>query len=274
MKRLDGDRLERELSRFAETGVDDVAVRRVRGQLLAWAEAETTRRWEKRAQVYAWWPRVAAVALVVMAAGLGLDGWRRWHVTPDEVESSVASLEADAARWRSVVDEAVEKIDLSDGTLRLRVNKKPGGKRVIVRVPDGEIEDLGTVFHVVVRDGRTARVGVDEGSVTIRLHGMAPIVIGAGQTWERGEERVVFSRSPSARARAVTPEPAIEDVSVPAPPPQADREDAAYLAVIRAARAGDVARAKALAADYLREFPNGFRREEVRRVHAYKSLPR
>jgi TolA-binding protein len=58
-------------------------------------------------------------------------------------------------------------------------NKLP----LLVRLPDGELEDIGTTFSVTVEEGRTARVAVEEGRVVLRLHGRAPVVIAAGESW-------------------------------------------------------------------------------------------
>ncbi len=203
--------------------------------------------------------------------------------------SSLASLEGDAAQWRSVVEDAVENIDLSDGTLRLHVKRQPGGRRVVVRVPDGEIEDLGTIFHVVVRDGHTALVGVDEGSVTIRLRGLKTITLGDGQTWERDAPSAVVARVSTQRpamadtereprAPAVAREevqPPAKAIAAPMPntPPAAagEREDALYLSFVRAWREGRMDAARELGGVYLTEFPDGFRHAEVRCVVAATS---
>jgi TolA-binding protein len=172
---------------------------------------------------------------------------------------------------------------LSEGTLRRDVQRKPGGRRVVVRVPDGEIEDLGTIFHVVVNRGRTERVGVDEGRVTIRLTDKTPITISSGQAWERANEEesalpVVVSgpTATTSTPSAMSPRPSPSDTtrrpraSAPSqmepPTPNTDQEDAAYLHAIQLLREGRDVEASAAANDYLRRFPDGFRREEMGRI--------
>src|SRR5262249_23323843 len=154
-------------------------------RLRQWTQAESERRQGARAGARRWlYPALVLASITAIAAFAVMRLLPRDDLVAltsadraSDQASSVAAVEADTAIWRAVVEEAVENIDLSDGTLRLHVKRPPGGRRVIVRVPDGEIEDLGTIFHVVVREGRTASVGVDEGRVTIRIHGLAPLTI-------------------------------------------------------------------------------------------------
>jgi len=215
----------------------------------------------------------AGVAAAVALLALSPSGTRLRAL--DDAASPPATI-VDAtgeqgARWTRTTDERVETIDLRDGALHLRVARSPGGKRVLVRVPDGEIEDLGTVFSVVVRDGATQRVDVQEGEVSVRLRGLAPIAVSHGHTWERvapppppATTAESTAPPPATPARAVASHPATAQAARPAPPgdPTGD-EDRAYLAIVDLARAGRRAEARAAAADYLRRFPDGFRREEV-----------
>ena len=261
-----------ELQTLRETRVDAVAVRRVRDRLVHWAERESPRPRRERFGIRF---AVGAVVLVAFVAiGAILFAMRRLssHAelavrSTEPPASSLSSVVADNASWRSAIGDSVESIILDDGTLRLHVKRKPGSRRVIVRVPDGEIDDLGTVFEVVVREGRTVAVRVDDGQVTLRLASMSPLTLEAGESWERAERA-----APLRSSRVIDEHPrmkASQAATPPAPPlpptrPVAD-EDAAYLAFIRAQRAGDTAAAKTNAASYLQSFPNGFRRDEVRR---------
>lgn len=241
--------------------VDEVALRRGRERLLTWASTE-----KRSARPLAW-----AVAVAALVAGLvGVALWRRGA----PLESSVASVVADNAQWRTVSDDLVEHVDLSDGRLRLNVQRKPNSRRVIVRVPDGEIEDMGTVFDVLVRDGHTVKVGVDEGSVSMRLSGMMPVTIRAGEVWQREEPVKAAPVEPVApeplkpvESPRVIQEPRpLKPTAVTEPVQDNVREDAAYLEIVRALREGRTDEGIALARQYLVDFPQGFRRSEIERV--------
>lgn len=280
--------LARALREVEVPDVDDIALRRLRQRVLQRSDAELAGRSIPPAQPVR--PRRApfimasialAAALVALLSGI------RWRADVRPSPALVATTTVDATgdsetRWTKRTEGETERVDLSDGTLRLRVSKTPNGRKVVVRVPDGEIEDLGTIFYVVVRGGMTQRVGVDEGRVTIRLTNAAPITIASGQTWERAEPSasvpiapamvLLPSASPtppvpSAAAQPRQPETPPKEVSSGlAVPAHGDAEDAAYLRVIRLVREGRENEARAAAREYLRHFPDGFRREEMGRI--------
>jgi len=189
----------------------------------------------------------------------------------------------EGARWTRSSNSGVERIALSEGELRLRIHGKPGGRRVLVSLPDGEIEDDGTIFLVAVTGGHAERVSVEEGRVTIRLANASPIILSSGQSWERSVEPHAASSAPvgpqspgasaSSGASALPRDPARaalpsrKATSPPATPPaEAAEEDAAYLHVIQLVREGRETEARPAAMEYLRRFPDGFRREEMGRV--------
>lgn len=262
--------------------VDDAAVRRLRQTVLGAADAEMSGRsappTRSRAQRG---ERAAIVFSLVAAAVVGLAVWKQHRPSEPALVSTTTTVETvdeGGARWTQSTSAGVDWIDLTDGTLRLRVQHTPGSHRVHVRVPDGEIEDIGTTFHVVVRRGRTERVGVDEGRVTIRLANMAPITISSGATWERPEEPVAAPATvPVVSAPSSTPTPSVPTTKKTHAAPSARlvepvdaspsaSEDAVYLETISLLRAGRSVEARATAQDYLRRFPDGFRREEMLRV--------
>jgi TolA-binding protein len=75
---------------------------------------------------------------------------------------------------------------LERGSLFIRVeNGASQAAPLRVVLPDGELEDIGTVFTVRVEAGRTARVSVREGSVLLRIRGEPARVVRAGETWLR-----------------------------------------------------------------------------------------
>lgn len=283
--------LSRALGELGAPKVDDIALRRLRQRVLQRADAELAGRSiapVRRRRALVTIARIAPVAPITLAmAVVMLLFWSRWR---SEVVSSpppvVATTTVDAtaagdARWTKRTEGETERVDLSDGTLRLRVRKAPNGRKVVVHVPDGEIEDLGTTFQVVVRDGATQRVAVEEGRVTIRLTNAAPVTIASGDTWERaapsapmpvapaGVRSSTSSAPPLPPASAAHERPAAAPVGVSsafAIPAHGDEEDAAYLRAVRLVREGRGSEARAAARDYLRRFPDGFRREEMGRI--------
>ncbi|MEO8903113.1 MAG: FecR domain-containing protein [Polyangiaceae bacterium] len=197
------------------------------------------------------------------------------------------------ADWTEHLDHELDRIDFAGGSASFKVRPHPG-RRVIISLPDGELEDLGTIFSVLVRDRTTKHVAVSEGRVSLRLRGKAETVVSAGSSWDaEGEtppapalEAAPAVASPSA-ARPVpsgaspsnTRPTAVTTPASPAPTPPAassagvapgkpdaqavQAEDSAYLQVVALLRAGKQDEARAEAKQYLLHFPNGFRRVEV-----------
>ncbi len=170
--------------------------------------------------------------------------------------------------------------------------------RVLVRVPDGQILDRGTRFRVVVQRERTQQIEVSEGAVLFQRFGLPDVQVESGSTWRVQEEPAAADAAPlqtaGGSASAIgAPEPVMEApgralrVVGPAPRPEAKSvgehvghlpdptgdavsgaEDAAYLQWISLLRSGRRAAARAAGLDYLRRFPNAFRRAEVQAVVA------
>jgi len=108
--------------------------------------------------------------------------------------SPAVVVQAGAATvWTKSSDGARDRIVLERGDLWIRVDHSRQKAGLVVALPDGELEDAGTTFTVSVADGQTARIGVQEGSVILRLAGRPAVTIGGGQTWRA---------TPSARAAA------------------------------------------------------------------------
>lgn len=85
-----------------------------------------------------------------------------------------------AATWSRRVDSQSERVFLRDGTLRIRREHDAAAPRLLVILPDGELEDIGTTFTVSTSGGRTTHVSVEEGRVVLRLHGKTPVTLGRG----------------------------------------------------------------------------------------------
>ena len=93
-----------------------------------------------------------------------------------------------------------ENVVLERGALWIHVDHSSGEGRLLVVLPDGELEDIGTTFTVSADDGHTTRVAVQEGHVVLRLRGQAAIALGPGDTW-MPDPRPVASASRERRAR-------------------------------------------------------------------------
>jgi len=232
------------------------------------------------------------IALVTAALGAIAIGWGVAGRTPAPSPSlDPIHIDAASARWSRLDAGTTTVVKLDEGDARIALDHRGGPRRLIVIVPDGEIEDVGTTFLVRVRAGRTTEIVVDEGAVVFR-RGLEPAVaLHAGQRWLADEQ--ITARSPAPPAP-----PAPAPSPPPVPPKRAtgtgkpgayalgavmaklDRgenvaaaatlreilarnpraEDAAYLLVIALQRAGDAGGARAAARDYLQRFPDGFRR--------------
>jgi len=272
---------------------DELHVRRERNRLLAAFDRELVR--DRRAP-RRWWIAAAGVAIV---AGT-LAAWRvsigSVPSAPPDPSPPLASaiIEAnDAALYSRQVEGRRERIVLQRGELRIRITHPPGheGGALVVSLPDGELEDVGTTFTVAAAEDRTTHVAVDEGSIVLRLRDRPPIVLRAGETW-RAELRPPPSSTPTpAPSPSAVPSPPAADASkdfrdamaalaagdhrgaaarfarfLDTHPRDPRAEDAAYLRVVALHRAGAVDETKAAARFYLERYPSGFRRAEVEQL--------
>jgi hypothetical protein len=188
------------------------------------------------------------------------------------------------------VDASTDRIDLTDGIASFRVNPHQG-RRVVVRLPDGEVEDVGTVFEVNVHEHETRSIAVHEGRVVVRLHAVPEFTLSAGQAWRRPDSAANASpgdaaggatppgtlpvHRPSAkRARAAASAPVATPPSKPENHALSDgsqtsrskAEDRAYLTIVTLLNQQSYDAAQSAAKEYLLQFPNGFRRFEVLNV--------
>jgi hypothetical protein len=209
---------------------------------------------------------------------------------------NVEVLTAVNARWRREASAHDVRIVLDDGELRLKIERHRSTDRVTIVLPDGEIDDLGTVLSVVAAGDHAQEVQVEQGSVVLRLHGEVPRTLAAGQSWHRTPPQEArndaapalpassAAHDPTARpvqhrshagangmAHGGTKAPETGGVGLDALPSpaqaQAEKaEDEAYLRVVALLSAGRADEARKAAKDYLLRFPNGFRRVEVLNV--------
>lgn len=87
------------------------------------------------------------------------------------------------ARFSTEDREGLRVVKIDDGSFAFDVRRHEDGRRLLVVVPDGEIEDIGTRFTVVVHHGVTTEIGVSEGEVEFRRKGAAAVRLIAGMTY-------------------------------------------------------------------------------------------
>jgi hypothetical protein len=156
-----------------------------------------------------------------------------------------------------------EEIALQQGLLWIHVDHSSGAGQLVVLLPDGELEDLGTTFTVSADGGRTTRVAVEEGRVSLRLRGQSTIDIGPGDVWLPTEKP-----APTPPTRELQAEEAARDSDRPAPRPisRAHRTHPSvvpatpdplveFRAAMEALRVGDNRRAAAGFTSFLVEHP-------------------
>lgn len=278
-----------------EPHTDELHVRRERTRLLAAFDGRLTPPPTRRAR--AWWGAAAALALVGGLSAFYL--LTKPPAPPLALHPATVEVRADTnARWSRSTEAQREVVALESGALFIRV--EPGSaRRLLVKLPDGELEDIGTVFSVSAAAGHTTRVTVQEGSVVLRLDGRAPIALGAGEAWvpppvvaapslpapaatatfraaPRSSPKIAPSAEPpsdaAAEFRAAMAAFNQGDTARAAElftaflgqfPRDSRAEDAAYLRTLAHQRRGDVAATERAAREYLARYPRGFRRAEV-----------
>jgi len=285
---------------------DELAGRRRRKQLLRDADRQvvTERATPNRARSFA---ALAIAAVLLLFVGRMVIARRPPVPSPPVAVNQAefaAIVAAEGTRYTRTRDGLVERIDLAEGELAIAVRHVDGGEHVLVKLPDGELEDLGTRFVVVVQGGQTKQVVVQEGLVVLRLRGREPVHLAAGGSWVRDVVAVAPSAPASACApiavasapapRVLKPAPSAEVADVvgaehkaamaayrsgdhraaaaklaafvQAHPSDPRSEDASYVRIIALQRAGDAAAARVAAKEYLARYPKGFRRPEVEAI--------
>jgi ferric-dicitrate binding protein FerR (iron transport regulator) len=170
------------ISRLPELVRDPLTTRRARQRLIA-ALNETVLDAPRPRSI-----RRATLALgfaAIAAVGIGLALSRPW-ARSESVEPFASAIEVRpeaGARWSEHTERELDRIDLEQGFASFTV-RPHDGRRIIVRLPDGELEDVGTVFEVRVAGQRTVHISVSQGRVAIRLRGLTEFSLGAGDTWQ------------------------------------------------------------------------------------------
>jgi hypothetical protein len=191
---------------------DELHTLRERTRLVAAFDATLTRAKDHATDRSRGWRRALwpAAAIAVVAAALVFG---RSRLAPSIGASPGLVVDAGAAAvWSKRSDGNGDRVFLTDGELRIHVDHSRHHTKLVVALPDGELEDTGTTFTVSVANGRTARVAVQEGSVVVRIRGASPVAVGAGAVWMPGPPRQ------AAPAPPVSP----GDVTAPVVSPAAD----------------------------------------------------
>jgi ferric-dicitrate binding protein FerR (iron transport regulator) len=269
--------LARQIKELPLPAPDLLSLRRTRQALLgAWnaqllAEAEPQSR-----RPSAWIAAACAVAAVALVVGYPLA--RQSSRSSERSAPFFAVVAKPGTRWSAREMPNLTRVTLQDGVASFTVQRPPA-QRLFVELPDGEIEDLGTIFQVEVHDQRTAQISVSQGRVLVRLQALPAFELKAGQSWQAAPDSP--SAVPSAAPLAIEPArakpsriapaakgPVAQTAAKPAPlPPLSNTaEDEAYLQLIDLLRNGHQLEARAKASQYLKQFPNGFRRLEVAHI--------
>jgi hypothetical protein len=228
---------------------DQLHVRRERTRLLAAFDERLapTRTPNKRR----WLGLAAAVVTLSVVAGLAFVVWPA-RQAPAPVSfvapaSDPVTVRADSsAQWSRRAENHIDRIFLHRGALSIHVEQAQPPRRLLVMLPDGELEDIGTTFSVSADSGQTTRVTVQAGSVVLRLRGKPAIVLGAGDAWAPPPPQPVAVPSsstpaPSAPVPAAKPSPAARGLNSPLPSVDAEPSDPAvdFRAATAAFNGGD-----------------------------------
>lgn len=212
------DRLAEALRDLDPSRRDELQVRRERTRLLESFDRFVVGAPQPAASKRWVWPSLAAALLVTVAVVFWWSPGR---------EAPVAHIDAHAgASWSRQLSDGREVVHLAQGELRIEVAKVAKKRPLLVALPDGELEDIGTTFAVAVDAGHTTRVSVEDGIVLLRLQGSAPLTLVAGQTWTRAPEpaqaSVAAPTAPPSSSGAATG----EHTTRPAPSPAEEPADA------------------------------------------------
>ena len=258
-----GSKLRGEISSERELGLR-AALRRNKEQLFESLEAPKAPARRRGGLVLSPLFAVAAVG-----AAIWIHGRPVLTAAPHAVSASAGVEQpAGSATWNRQADPLFERVALHEGTLALRTRQ--GGPKLRVVVPDGELEDIGTAFRVTVSEGRTVSIEVTEGLVVFHRHDAADVRLPAGATWTAPPVSGALTTNqapaaPEASSHGIaSPQP--RSPSSPATKTADTGEDAAYLRVVALVRENRRDEARVAAQEYLRRFPNGFRRVEVERL--------
>ena len=250
------------------TVADELHMRRERTRLLAaFDRALLAPRRSQSSGHRLLWPVVAALVVAILV----LPRVRRPALPPAHASNAVVHADSTAVWTQRRVGER-ESVVLERGALWIHVDHSTGEGRLVVVLPDGELEDIGTTFMVSADDGRTTRVAVQEGHVVLRLRGQAPIALGPGDTWTPDPRPVASAQAsvappvdlaPTARLdRGERSTPSLRSSASLASPPAPDAS-VDFRAAMAALDVGDNHQAAEAFADFLEKHPGDPRSEDA-----------
>jgi hypothetical protein len=174
--------LRHDMSCLPELARDPMTARRSRQRLIATLNrfileppiSESSRR--------AAFARAIAIAAVVVGGfAIGPNGTQTGAT---KALGSVVEVRAEAgARWSERTSREIDQVNLSEGAAAFTVHPHKL-RSVVIQLPDGEVEDIGTVFEIRVSEQHTRRISVSRGRISVRLRGRPAFTLGAGETWE------------------------------------------------------------------------------------------
>jgi hypothetical protein len=277
---------------------DALAARRQRNRLLAAFEAPPAAAAPARGRTVLGALALATAAAVATVAIVATRGGPVVGSPAAATTTTAVTVVATSARWSRHDQGGLTVVRLEEGELEIHVTHGTEPHRLIVSLPDGEIDDVGTTFRVSVVTGRTSAVVVLEGAVAVRRAGRPAVFLVAGDRWYAEPTRPsppvasappdAPAEPPPARAAPATRQPTRSAIAAEfrdavvlleagqhaaaatalskflarhRDDPRA--EDASYLRVLALQRTGDPAATRTAARAYLRRYPSGFRRAEV-----------
>jgi hypothetical protein len=252
---------------------DELHVRRERVRLLAAFNANLVRTRRTRRSPIGPRPFFTTVGLAALTVGgllFAVTLWRAHSVTTKLAQpGDLVVVRADSnAKWSRRVENQLEKVTLESGALSIRVNHAAPERRLLVILPDGELEDIGTTFSVSADAGRTTRVTVHDGSVVLRLRGKPALPLGAGDSWTATPApSAVPSTShdpspvlPRSAKPAAAPPPVVSPEPQPAPDPDPSAD---FRTAMAALNGGSNARAATLFGAFVVAHPRDSRAEDA-----------
>jgi hypothetical protein len=211
-------------------------------------------------------------ALVVIAVLSTFRGHRAAPIAASENATGPADdvvvIAPEPARWSRADHGPETRLELDDGELDVHVKHHGDPHGLLVKLPDGELRDIGTTFRVRVREGRTVSVVVREGAVVFRRDGASPVLVGAGESWSADDSslRVAAPESASSRSPALvpaTPSSTHRTAALPPAAPAAGDTDKEFREGVDLLNAGDAAPAAASLRAYLARAPSAARAEDA-----------
>ena len=265
-----------QLRTLAVPAPDQLATRRRRQRLLAEADRATLARSHESTPRLRFVFATLALTAVVLVAIFVRGKLARSHapvavVTAPSAVNEIAAVRAsEGAKWSRQRDADLERITLAEGELAIDVRHTSGAGHVLVTLPDGELEDLGTRFVVTVKRGRTINVVVHEGLVVLRLDGRAAVRVAAGSAWSAPFEAPVTSACATVAALAPSP-PSLVPKSTSAkakivaatPAPEASPQPNDFQTAMARLREGDNVAAAAAFASFVVSHPADARTEDA-----------